>query len=172
MAQACLRDRFLRRYVARSVSLTTRPKRRGEQEGEAYFFVSEAEFRCRLRAKKILEWTRYLGYYYGTPKDFVERMLAAGRSLVFCLDDRGAVQMKRFFSCDCVRLFVMPPSIAQLRKRIRARSTMAPAELKKRLAIAVVEMGRSSRFEYTLVNDVLSIAKRRMKVIVRRELGV
>ena len=86
LAHSLLAGARLKGKVIKSVSLTTRKKRTGEREGKDYFFASEAEFKRLLKAKKILEWTRYLGYYYGTPKSFIDRQLKKGKNILLCLD--------------------------------------------------------------------------------------
>jgi guanylate kinase len=172
LAGCILKDRRLCRYLTRSVSMTTRPKRPGEKEGKDYFFVSHAEFRRLVRAKKILEWTRYLGYYYGTPKEFVDAALAEGTSILLCLDIRGAVAIKHIYPRDAVTVFILPDSFSTLEQRIIARQDNAgKGDIRRRLAEARREIKQQRRFDYRLVNDVLPEAVASLKKIVSRNIS-
>ena len=97
LAQSLLKDRKLKKKIARSVSFTTRPKRSGEKNRKDYFFIGKNDFKEKLKSKKILEWTRYLGYYYGTAKDFFEAQLVKSKAVVLCLDLKGAARIKKLY---------------------------------------------------------------------------
>jgi guanylate kinase len=173
LAEALVKDKRLAPKLARSISVTTRPKRTGERQGRDYFFLSRNDFFKRRREKKILEWTRYLGYYYGTPADFVEDKLAQGISVVSCLDSRGVTQLKRAYPRGIRTVFVMPPSVAELEKRIIGRTPqVAPKEIKNRLRMARRELFLASQYDYKIVNKKFTQALKELKAIVRRELGV
>jgi len=172
LTQALVRDRRLSPRLAKSISATTRPRRTGERQGRDYFFVSRVQFLRQRREKKILEWTKYLSYYYGTPREFVERKLAEGRSVVFCLDARGVRQLKKFYPRDIRTIFVVPPSLAELEKRIvRRHPTVAPEEIKNRLGLARRELSLAGKYDHRVVNIKFAQALRELKRIVRQELG-
>ena len=162
---------FRRKFV-KSVSFTTRPKRSGEKHGRDYFFISRQEFKKALQAKKILEWTRYLEYYYGTPKEFVDRQLESGKHMVMCLDLRGAKRIKRIYPRNSVTIFVEPPSLETLKERIAGRcSKTADAEIQQRLKLAKKELLEADKFDYSLVNKKLGNASRDLKKIVLSYIG-
>jgi guanylate kinase len=164
-------DRELKKKLARSVSYTTRPRRSGERSGRDYFFISEKDFKDKLRAKKILEWTRYLGYYYGTPLDFVRKRLREGLSIALCLDFRGARILKRLFPSETVTIFVTPGSLKELPRRISGRSVnTGKEEIRRRLALAKKEIKNISRYDYRIVNKDLKKALRELKCILRNEM--
>lgn len=168
-----LKDKALKRKLAKSVSLTTRPKRSKEKEARDYFFVKESEFKRRLDAKKILEWTKYLGYYYGTPKGFVDRKLKAGRVIVLCLDLKGAKRIGRLYPGNSVTIFINPPSVATLEQRIKGRCTKtAKEEIMRRIRLAKAEMNKACHYDYCLVNENLDRAAREFKKIILKESAV
>jgi len=165
-----LKERALKRRLVKSVSLTTRPKRSGEREGRDYFFLTPEEFSRRLKAKKILEWTRYLGYDYATLKDFVEAQLAKGKHLVLCLDLRGAERIQELYPKNTVLIFVAPPSLEALWERIKKRCRKTKREeIKKRLRLARREVLAAARYDYCLVNADLRETLERLKQIIRKE---
>ena len=169
LAEAVVRVPGLKGVVRRSISCTTRPRRRGEREGRDYFFLTEAQF-MRLRSdKKILEWTRYLGYYYGTPKRFVDEQLAHGAHLIMCLDLRGACRLKRLYPRQAVKVFVTPPSLAVLRTRIKMRSpSTSEEEVCRRLRRAKDELAAAGGYDYRVRNDVLRRAVERFAGIINK----
>ena len=160
-------SRELQGKLIKSVSLTTRPQRPGEEEGEDYFFISKAEFKKRLAAKKILEWTRYLGYYYATPKDFLERNLGANTHRALCLDLRGAAKIKRLYPKNTVTIFVTPPSLATLKRRIANRRCKTKREeIAQRMQLAIRELCATKRYDYRILNKDLRLALKELKDIV------
>lgn len=168
-----LKSRRLKGKVAKSVSLTTRPKRTAERNGRDYFFISRKEFLRRQKAKKILEWTRYLGYYYATPKTFAEEQLAKGLSLVLCLDFKGVTQVRRFYSDKTVTIFVAPPSLEDLRQRIEGRCCKTTREeIARRLKLAEKELSGSGRYDYYLVNGDLREAVKELEEIILKHMQV
>jgi len=166
-----LLDKSLRYKLAKSVSLTTRPKRSKERQAKDYFFVKPQEFRQLNQAKKILEWTRYLGYYYGTKKDFLEEQLAKGRHVALCLDFKGALKLKKLYPQNALTVFVEPPSINELRKRIKGRcSKTRPEEVERRVKLAVAELKNGRRYDYIVKNKNLARAENRLKEIILKEI--
>jgi guanylate kinase len=169
LVQRALGDKGLKKILARSVSFTTRPLRSGERNGKDYFFISASDFKEKLRAKKILEWTRYLGYYYGTPMDFIEEQLRRGRSIALCLDFKGAVRVKRLFPRETVTVFVMPGSLEDLPQRIQKRCAKTKQEeIRRRLALAKKEVKNSSRYDFVVINKELKHAVRELVGIIKK----
>lgn len=167
LAEALLKDREFAGKVEKSVSFTTRPKRPGEQEGKDYFFLTDKGFRRGLKAKKILEWTRYLGYYYGTEKETVDAALAASRSLILCIDVIGARRIRLLYPRNSVLIFVVPPSIKELERRIVGRCPgTAAEEVRRRLVRAKEELREAGWFDYRVVNRDFSRALGRLKSII------
>jgi len=173
LLKRALISRVLKKKLAKSISITTRLKRSGEREGRDYFFVKLPEFRRLNKTKKILEWTRYLGYYYGTKKEFLEERLSKGKHLALCLDLKGALKLKKLYPENTVTIFIDPPSIKELRKRIEARcSKTKQEEINKRIRLAVGELQNSRRYDYVLKNENLNKAEERLKEIILKEIEV
>jgi guanylate kinase len=168
LAQALLKERALKGKISRSVSFTTRARRPNERQGKDYFFISEKEFRQGRRQKKILEWTRYLGYYYGTAKKTVDSQLARSKSLILCIDIRGARRIRRLYPRNSVLIFIMPPSIKELERRILKRCEgTAREELLDRLARAKEEVKERGFFDYVVVNKDFKAALARLSAIIK-----
>jgi len=173
LLKTLLKDKQLNKLLVKSISFTTRPKRSGEKNKRDYFFVTEKQFRQEQKAKKILEWTKYLGYYYATPKDFVESQLAAWKHIVLCLNLAGALTLKRLYPKNTVTIFILPPSLRTLKNRIGRRcSKTKKEEIKQRLKLAREEITCSSRYDYCLVNNELHQAVKTLKDIILKEIGV
>ena len=112
-----IKDKKIGKVLVKSCSVTTRLQRTGEREAIEYFFVTALKFKRLLKAKKILEWTRYLGYYYGTPKGPLESQLNDGKNIGLCLDLKGARTLKKLYPNNTVTIFVLPPSLNVLKSR-------------------------------------------------------
>ena len=165
-----LKDKKLKNKFAKSVSLTTRNPRHKEKNGKDYFFVSEEEFNRQKRLKKILEWTRYLGYYYATPKALVEAELRRGKNVFLCLDLKGALRLKRLYPKKTVAIFILPPSLETLKKRIEGRCSKTKRhEIVNRLRLAKKELLFARKFDYSLLNTNLKEAKAASKKIILKE---
>jgi guanylate kinase len=159
--------------LVKSVSLTTRPRRSGEKNSRDYFFISQRQFIEKRRLEKILEWTRYLGYYYATPRDCVERQLKKGRSIILSLDLRGALRIKRLYPRNTVTIFIAPPSLEVLRKRIEGRChKTAKSEIRQRLGLARREILSSRRYDYCLMNKSLRRAAGSLREIILKEVNL
>lgn len=172
LASRIIQDKNLKKLLAKSISFTTRPKRSGERDKKDYFFISQADFKRGLTTKKILEWTKYLGYYYGTPKDFVERQLAKGRHLVLCLDFKGAQAIRRAYPRETVTVFVAPPSLGVLRERIQNRCNKTKQEeIRKRVKLAQKELAAAQNYDYSLINKDLDKTTAALKEIVLKEIS-
>ena len=165
-----LKDKKVKSLFAKSVSFTTREKRTAEIEGRDYFYISENEFKKKLSAKKILEWTKYLGYYYATPQDFVSQQLKNGKNILLCLDLRGALKVKKLFPENSVTIFIKPPSISVLKQRIEQRcSKTCTKEIRRRLKLAEAEILAESKYDHVVVNKHLKQACNKLQGIVLRE---
>lgn len=166
LAKKVVASGALKKKFVKSISYTTRPIRPGETSGKDYFFISRERFRQLLKAKKILEWTKYLEYYYATPKDFVDGQLGAGKNIILCLDFKGALRIKRLYPGNSVSIFIYPPSLDELDLRIKNRCPASKEERKRRLALAKGEIRRAGRYDYRLVNDKLTRAIAELKGII------
>lgn len=147
----------LRPQLQRSVSLTTRKPRAGEVDGVDYFFVSPAQFQEMLQDGGVLEFAQYGDHMYGTPKKPVDMWLAAGKTVILKIEVQGAEKIKRLYP-QALSVFILPPSMEVLEKRLRDRGTENAAELEKRLEIAREEMRKSVSYDYRIVNDDLQRA--------------
>lgn len=172
LLEGLLKSRKLKNRLAKSVSLTTRPKRQGERQGKDYFFVSKAAFLSKRKAKKILEWTKYLGYYYATPKGYCEQQLQKNKAVVLCIDVKGAAQIKKLYPQQCVSIFVLPPSVDDLRARISLRRRETDSqEIEQRIAIAKKELQLAKKYDYRVVNRSLAQALKKLGQIILQELN-
>ena len=146
--------------LAFSVSATSRPPRGKEQDGVDYYFLTPDEFRRHIEQDDFLEYEEvYEGRFYGTLKSQVEEKLAAGMNVVFDVDVKGGINIKKYYGDDAMSVFIQPPSVAVLRERLIARNTDEMAQIEQRLAKAEYEMTFASQFDRILVNDDLEAAK-------------
>ena len=146
--------------LAFSVSATSRPPRGQEQDGVDYYFLSADEFRRRIDAGDFLEYEEvYEGRFYGTLKSQVEEKLAAGKNVVFDVDVKGGINIKKYYGDDAMSVFIQPPSVEALRQRLIGRNTDEMGQIEQRLAKAEYEMSFASQFDRILVNDNLEVAK-------------
>ena len=164
----CNRLLAAKRGLIRSVSVTTRRPRRGEVDGEDYFFVSQREFRRLKREGGLLEWTEYARSFYGTPLKPLKELLVRGKDVILLLDVRGAREVKKRFK-DAITIFLLPPTLSDLRKRLAGRRTEGKSELTKRLRIAEKEMTQVGSYDYVVINDDLNRALRALQGIVRKD---
>jgi guanylate kinase len=139
--------------IAMSVSVTTRPMRPGEVDGKDYHFVDVARFKEMVAAGEFLEWAHVFDHRYGTPKAPVEQMLDQGRDVLFDIDWQGAQQLYQQAGGDVVRVFILPPSMEELGRRLRARGTDETAVVDARMARATSEISHWDGYEYVLIND-------------------
>ena len=146
--------------LAFSVSATSRPPRGKEQDGVDYYFLTPDEFRRHIEQDDFLEYEEvYEGRFYGTLKSQVEEKLAAGMNVVFDVDVKGGINIKKYYGDDAMSVFIQPPSVAVLRERLIARNTDEMAQIEQRLAKAEYEMTFSPQFDRILINDDLDVAK-------------
>lgn len=166
-----LKDKVLSKRLVKSVSLTTRPKRSGERNKKDYCFITQEQFRRKLKSKKILEWTKYLGYYYATPRDLLENELKKGKHILLCLDLKGGRSIKKLYPKNSVTVFVIPPSLQALKERIEGRCTKTKKEeIRKRLKLAREELLASASYDYSLANKNLNRAVKELRGIILKEL--
>ena len=152
-----------------SVSCTTRPPRGQEVNGREYYFISADEFRERIARDEFIEYEQvYEGLYYGTLKTEIERIEAAGRQVLFDVDVKGGVNLKRILGDKAVSVFICPPSIDELRRRLEGRGDTSPEMIEKRLAKAEYELSFKPQFDRVVVNDDLEQAFARLDAIVGR----
>ena len=151
-----------------SVSKTTRPPRKGEEDGVNYCFVTVEEFKEAIANQDFLEYACVYDHYYGTPRQAVEKKLAAGKNVILEIDPQGAQKVMRAYP-DGVFIFLLPPSGAELRKRITCRGTESEESLTKRLAAASQEVMQASKYNYVVVNDEIASASERILSIIQAE---
>lgn len=151
-----------------SISATTRQPRVGEENGKNYFFKTVEEFREMISQEQLLEYAEVYGNYYGTPKQFVMNQLDAGKDVLLEIDIQGALQVKKHFPKG-VFVFIVPPSLEILAKRLRGRGTDAEDVIKRRLSSAVAELGYASEYDYVLINDVAEDEAAKLLSIMKAE---
>ena len=155
--------------VAMSVSATTRPKRPGEVEGCDYLFVDDAEFDRMIETGEFVEWANVFGYRYGTPKAPVKQALREGRDSLFDIDWQGARQLEPDFGENLVTIFLLPPSMEELERRLRARGTDGEEVIADRMRRAAGEIEHWAEYEYVLVNRDVDQCLAQVRGIVAAE---
>ncbi len=154
--------------LVRSVSVTTRPPRKGERQGRDYYFVTQEEFLRRRRRGDFLEWAEVFGHYYGTPMRFVEEKIRRGKNVIACLDVQGAKQVKKKWP-RAVLVFVLPPKIKELLARLKKRRTDSAQQIRARLKMARWEISQKKAYHYEIINDRLPRALKTLEAIVTAE---
>ncbi len=151
-----------------SISAASRQKRPKEVHGRDYYFLSADEFMEKIRNNEFIEWEEvYENHFYGTLKSEVERIWKNGHSVIFDVDVTGGLNIKKQYGDKALAVFVLPPSIEELRNRLTLRSTESPENLKKRIEKAEAEISFSNRFDVRIVNDVLNEALQEATDLVR-----
>jgi guanylate kinase len=153
------------REVHFSVSHTTRPPREGEREGIDYHFIERTTFEGMVERREFLEYAFVHGNYYGTARSEVEERLARGRDVFLDIDVQGAAQVRRSME-EAVRIFIMPPSFAELERRLRERRQDSPDTIALRLRNALKEMREYENFDYVIINDRLDTAVETLRTVV------
>ena len=154
--------------LAFSVSATSRQPRPGEKDGVDYFFLTPEQFRAHIEAGDFLEYEEvYGGHFYGTLRSQVEEKLERGINVLFDIDVKGGVNIKRQFGDEALSLFIQPPSLEELRRRLEGRGTETPEKIEMRLARAGEEMTYAPRFDRTVVNDDLARAEAETLALIR-----
>lgn len=146
------------RKIDLSISMTTREPREGEKDGKSYYFVSTEEFERNIREDKMLEYATVFDNIYGTPKGPIDEKLLRGRDVILEIDVQGGLQVRKKMPKDTVLIFILPPSIAELRKRLVGRGKDSPEVIEKRLEGAINEIKLIGEYDYYIVNDDLDKA--------------
>jgi len=152
-----------------SISATTRPPRPGEEEGKDYFFVSAARFTAMVEKGELLEHAVVFGHNYGTPKAPVEEALESGRDVLFDIDWQGTQQLRESAREDLVSVFILPPSTAELERRLHARAQDSDEVVRGRMAKAADEMSHWAEYDYIIINDNLENSVRQVEAILTAE---
>ncbi|MDQ3247435.1 MAG: guanylate kinase [Pseudomonadota bacterium] len=155
--------------VTMSISATTRPRRPGESHGTDYHFVDDAEFDRMIAAGEFVEWAYVFGYRYGTPKAPVKAALREGRDILFDIDWQGARQLEPDFGEHLVTIFLLPPSMAELERRLRARGTDSEDVISDRMRRATDEIEHWAEYQYVLVNLEMGECLEKVRSIVAAE---
>ena len=150
-----------------SISCTTRNKREGEIHGVNYFFLSQDEFKECIKNDEFLEWAEFSGNCYGTKKAFVEKCLNNGENLILEIDTKGALNVKKIMP-EAVLIFIAPPSVEELEARLRGRHTETEEAIQKRLASIKSEIENSKYYDYTVINDTVENAVKKIEEITTR----
>ena len=151
-----------------SVSYTTRPPRPGEQDGREYHFVDLPAFEAMLERGEFLESAQVHGHHYGTSQKVIDEARARGRDLVLEIDWQGAEQVRRLYP-ESIGIFILPPSMAELARRLRARAQDAEDVIRRRLRNAAEEMSHAAEFKYAIINNNFDDARLDLRAIVRAE---
>ena len=154
--------------VKYSVSATTRKPRQGEEHGREYFFYSKEDFEKLREQNGFLEWAQVYDNYYGTPRAFVEDVLASGKDCILEIDPQGALQVRKATK-DAVLVFIAPPSLEELRRRLTGRGTESAEEVEKRLSCAESELAYRDQYAYIIINDDVEVAADKMEAIMKAE---
>ena len=154
--------------VRYSISATTRKPRTGEEHGREYFFFSKEEFEALRDQNGFLEWAQVYDNYYGTPRAFVEEVLASGKDCILEIDPQGALLVRKATD-EAVLVFIAPPSLEELRNRLTGRGTESAEEVEKRLSCAESELAYRDKYDYIIVNDDVETAAAKMEAILLAE---
>ncbi|OJU05212.1 MAG: guanylate kinase [Rhizobiales bacterium 65-79] len=152
-----------------SVSVTTRPRRGSEIDGVHYHFVSQREFEGLRHSDALLEWAEVHGNFYGTPREPAEAAMAAGRDMLFDIDWQGAVQLSEKMRADIVSIFILPPSMRELKSRLKRRAEDSDATIETRLKNARLEIEHWREYDYVVVNEDLDRAFAAVRAIATAE---
>ena len=152
----------------RSISFTTREKRKGEKEGIDYYFASREDFHKKIKERQFAEWALVFGNYYGTPKKNIQKAEGKIKVLFLVLDVQGGLAVKRKYPYS-VLIFILPPSLIELEKRLSSRGTDKPEVIKKRLKAALKEITFCKRYDYIVVNRKLNDTVKHLEEIITAE---
>lgn len=141
--------------IVMSVSVTTRPPRPGEQDGKDYFFLTEADYHLKVAGGELLEYARVFNHHYGTPADFVQQHISNGTDVLFDIDWQGTHQLAEKNRQDLVSIFILPPSLAELERRLRARAQDSDEVVNMRMLKATAEISHWREYDYVLINQDL-----------------
>lgn len=151
-----------------SVSATTRKPREGEKDGVNYFFITKEEFEKEIENNEFLEWAKYSDNYYGTKKEFVLNSLKNGVSVILEIEAQGAKKVMQEHP-ECVSIFIMPPNMEELEKRLRGRKTESEEMISKRLNVVKSELEEAKNYKYIVINDKVNNAYKQLQEIYEKE---
>ncbi|PMQ02145.1 MAG: guanylate kinase [Dictyoglomus sp. NZ13-RE01] len=154
--------------LVKSISVTTRPMRVGERNGENYFFVDEKTFKEMVEKGEFLEWAQVHSYFYGTPKKFVEENIRQGRDVILKIDVQGGLNVKNLYK-SAILIFLLPPSLDELRRRLVGRETEKSSDLEIRWKNVPLEISKIFYYDYLVVNDNIDEAVENVKAIILAE---
>ncbi len=153
-----------------TITYTTREMRRGEKQGSPYFFISKEEFEAKISSDFFVEWAKVHGNHYGTSREQIDGALAKGLVVIMDVDVQGVRTFKLKYSAD-KSIFILPPSIAELRARVISRDGRVPPDLDLRMKNAEIEMAQAPEFDYQIVNDNFSESYLKFKKVIEELLG-
>ena len=151
-----------------SISMTSRKPRKGEEDGKAYYFVSENEFEKNIEDDKMLEWAKFAGNYYGTPKESVQKHLDKGEDVILAIEIQGALQIKKKLP-QALFIFLLPPSMRELKRRLTDRHTESEEKILERFETAYKEINEISKYNYVIINDKVEEAAQKLDAIIKAE---
>jgi guanylate kinase len=152
-----------------SISVTTRKPRPGEVHGHHYYFISSKKFNSMVESNQLLEWAEVFGNFYGTPRKQVMKSLKLGRDILFDIDWQGTQQLREQARDDLASIFVLPPSMKELERRLRARAQDDAVTIKDRMSKASSELGHWAEYDYVILNDSLNKAFEQVRTILAAE---
>jgi len=153
--------------IAFSVSATTRAKRENEKEGKHYYFISEKEFKEKIENNEFIEWEKFYDYYYGTFKSEIENAVNNGKSIILEIDVNGALNLKKMYP-DAFLIYIVPPSVEELVRRLKNRNTEDKLDLEKRISRSTMELSLKDKFDYLIENNNLNTATDKIKVLIKQ----
>ena len=157
------------KQIKRSVSVTTRPKRKGEVNGKDYWFVSRKKFDEMVAKDMFIEHAEVFGNGYGTPKKQTEKWMKAGFDVMYVIDWQGGLRIMRKIKKEAVSVFILPPSMKVLEKRLRGRASDSADVIKRRLSLAQAEISKCKHYDYIVVNDKIDEAVEKLQSILIAE---
>jgi guanylate kinase len=155
--------------ITMSISATTRPQRHGEVNDQDYHFIDDAEFERWIQTDQFAEWAYVFDHRYGSPKEPIKEALKDGRDILFDIDWQGTQQLRGAFGTDLVRIFVLPPSMQELERRLRARGTDPEEVIESRMRRAASEIGHWGEYDYVLINEDMDHCLAEVQAIIDAE---
>lgn len=156
--------------LALSISMTTRSPREGEVDGKDYFFVSHERFKQAIDNDELLEYASYVDNYYGTPFEYVEKNRNEGKNVILEIEMDGAQKVRSMVKDNVISIYIVPPSIEELERRLKGRNLDKPEVIAKRLSKAKEELKKVDTYDYVVTNDELSKAIEEIRSIIRKEI--
>jgi len=154
--------------LRKTISFTTRPKRLGEKDGIDYDFITHKEFKDKIKNNEILEYTKFIDFYYGTSIKRLKDIIDKGKDALLCLDTLGAFNLKKIYKDRSILIFILPPSKNALKLRLNFRRREEQSELERRLLMAKKELLQAGKFDYAIINDKLESAVKEIALIIRQ----